>query len=208
MFHGSAGFRPITWTHPVQVLALHAPCGPTSQRQRRRNHPSRLQARRACGNACQMDRTLPADDAARTMGRLLLSEARHAALAYADPEPGISRIALGLSPEGRPITLISALAPHFAALQKNPACAVMVGEVLDKGDPLTHPRLMIRAQAAFVPPDAPDRPRLRARWLETHPKSALYADFADFAFVRLTPVSALLNAGFGRAFRLSAQDLA
>lgn len=155
-----------------------------------------------------MDRTLPPDDAARGQARAILAGARHAALAYADPDPGVSRIALGLSPVGQPVTLISALAPHFAALQANPACALMVGEVGEAGDPLAHPRLMIRARAAFVAPDAPDRTTLRAHWLATHPKAALYVDFADFAFVRLTPVSALLNAGFGRAFRLTPADLA
>jgi putative heme iron utilization protein len=66
---------------------------------------------------------------------------------------------------------------------------------------------MIRAHAAFVAADAPDRPALRAHWLKGHPKAALYIDFADFAFVRLTPESALLNGGFGRAFRLSPEDL-
>jgi heme iron utilization protein len=155
-----------------------------------------------------MDRTLPPDDEARGKGRAMLAGARHAALAYADPAPGISRIALGLCPQGQPMTLISALAPHFAALQANPASALLVGEVGAKGDPLTHPRLMIRTTAAFVAPDAADHAILRAHWLAMHPKSALYIDFADFAFVRLTPLSALLNAGFGQAFRLTPTDLA
>jgi heme iron utilization protein len=83
----------------------------------------------------------------------------------------------------------------------------MLGEVGDKGDPLTHPRLMIRARAAFVAPDDPSRPLIRARWLDRSPKSAIYVDLPDFAFVRLTPISALLNGGFARAFRLSPEDL-
>lgn len=37
---------------------------------------------------------------------------------------------------------------------------------------------------------------------------ALATDLPDFAFVRLVPQSALLNGGFGRAFRLEPQDLA
>jgi hypothetical protein len=36
---------------------------------------------------------------------------------------------------------------------------------------------------------------------------ANYVDFGDFGFVRLVPLSALLNGGFGRAVRLTAQDL-
>ena len=157
------------------------------------------------------DRTLPATDDARALARTLLRDATHAALAVTDAAtgtPGISRIAWGLAPDATPVTLISALAPHFAALQAHPACAVMVGEVDGKGDPLTHPRLMLRATAAFVAPGDPGRPALRDRWLADHPKSAIYIDFADFAFVRFTPLSALLNAGFARAFRLTPGDLA
>lgn len=149
-----------------------------------------------------------ADDAARQLARGLLA-ATHAALATLDPSgaPAISRVAFGLCPNGLPLTLISSLAPHFAHLQADPRCSLMVGEVGDKGDPLTHPRLMIRAHAAFVAADAPDRPALRAHWLQGHPKAALYIDFADFAFVRFTPEGALLNGGFGRAFRLLPEDL-
>ena len=154
------------------------------------------------------DPVQPADDAARAEARALLA-ANHAALAYLDPTgaPAISRIAFGLCTLGQPMTLISSLASHFAALKADPRCSLMVGEVGAKGDPLTHPRLMIRAHAAFVSADAPDRPALRAHWLKGHPKAALYIDFTDFAFVRFTPESALLNGGFGRAFRLSPEDL-
>jgi putative heme iron utilization protein len=66
---------------------------------------------------------------------------------------------------------------------------------------------MIRARAAFVAADDPARPGMRARWLERTPKAQLYIDLPDFAFVRLTPVSALLNGGFARAFRLAPEDL-
>lgn len=149
------------------------------------------------------------DEGARILAQGLL-RMPHAALAWTDPQtgtPGISRIAFGLDPEGDPVTLISALAEHFAALRANPDCAVMVGEVGEKGDPLTHPRLMIRALAQFVALGDPDRATLRSNWLKGHPKAALYVDFADFAFVRLIPQSALLNAGFARAFRMAPSDL-
>ena len=155
------------------------------------------------------DPVAPSNDEARAMARGLL-QARHAALAWTDPDtgtPGISRIAFGLGPEGEPVTLISALAPHMGALRAMPDCALLVGEVAEKGDPLIHPRLMIRARASFVAADDPSRPALRAHWLKGHPKAALYVDFADFAFVRLQVQSALLNGGFGKAYRLTAQDL-
>lgn len=151
-----------------------------------------------------------ADEDARALARQLLDTATHAALAVTDPTdgtPGISRIAFGRAPDGGFLTLVSALAPHHAALSANPACALMVGDPGDKGDPLTHPRLMIKARAEFVAPDDPTRATLRSQWLAHQPKAKLYVDFADFAFVRLHPTSALLNGGFARAFRLTPGDL-
>lgn len=156
------------------------------------------------------DPVAPADAESMALARSLLSGATHAALAYLDPEtgdPGISRIALCLDPEGVPLTLVSALAPHSAALRAHPAAALMVGEPGGKGDPLTHPRLMVKVRAEFIAPDAPSRPALRGHWLDQRPKARLYIDFADFALVRLRPQSALLNGGFARANRLAPADL-
>ena len=155
------------------------------------------------------DPVQPADDGALALARQLLGLG-HAALAWTDPDsgtPGISRIALARDPEAGLLTLISGLAPHFRALAQKPDCALMLGEVGDKGDPLTHPRLMIRARAVFVTPDDPTRPGLRARWLERSPKATVYIDLPDFAFVRLAPQSALLNGGFARAFHIPADQL-
>ncbi len=154
------------------------------------------------------DPTPPADDAARRQARSVL-RLTHGALAYIaeDGAPGISRIALGLVEDQGLVTLISGLAPHSAALRATPDCAVMVGEPDAKGDPLTHPRLMIKARAGFVARDGDDHQTLRLAWLQDHPKAKLYVDFTDFTFVRLRIVSALLNGGFGKAFRLMPQDL-
>lgn len=161
-------------------------------------------------NPSRPDPVQAADADARAQAVAMLAGAGHAALAYADAEtgaPAISRIAFGLGPDGGPMTLISGLAPHTAGLRANGLCSVMVGEVGEKGDPLTHPRLMIRAMAQFVAVDDPERAGLRDHWLAAHPKSKLYIDFPDFSFVRLVPQSALLNGGFARAFRLTADDL-
>jgi heme iron utilization protein len=151
------------------------------------------------------------DDASRAEARALLKAARHGALAYLDAAtgtPGISRIAVGLDPAGQPVTLISQLSTHHAGLCVHPVAALMVGEPGPKGDPLTHPRLMLRVEAMFVARGDPDRIALRAQWLSGHPKSTLYVDFADFDFVRLAVLGAVLNGGFGRATRLAPEDLA
>ena len=155
------------------------------------------------------DPVQPADEDARSLARQLLSLG-HAALAWEDTDtgtPGISRIAFARDPQVGLLTLVSGLAPHFRALRDRPDCALMLGEVGAKGDPLTHPRLMIRARASFVAADDPDRPAIRARWLQRNSKATIYIDLPDFAFVRLQPVSALLNGGFARAFHLAPADL-
>ncbi|MEY8839477.1 HugZ family protein [Cribrihabitans sp. XS_ASV171] len=152
----------------------------------------------------------PTDDAARAQARALIDGATFAALAVTDPaslRPSVSRVALATDARGWPLSLISTLAPHTAALEANPACALLIGEPGDKGDPLTHPRLTLHASARLVPRDAPEHDVFRSRYLALRPKAALYADFADFRFVLFMPQDALFNGGFGKAFRLAADDL-
>ena len=161
------------------------------------------------GQPPRPDPIQPANAEALALARGLLALG-HAALAWIDPEtgtPGISRIAFARDPDVGLLTLVSGLAPHFRALRERPDCALMLGEVGPTGDPLTHPRLMIRARAGFIAPDDPARPAIRARWLTRNPKAQVYIDLPDFAFVRLAPLSALLNGGFARAFRLGPEDL-
>lgn len=62
----------------------------------------------------------------------------------------VSRIALVSGPDGLPLSLMSDLSHHSTALKANPLCALLIGEPEDKGDPLTHPRLSLRARAHFV----------------------------------------------------------
>ncbi len=155
------------------------------------------------------DPVQPANDDALVLVARLMALG-HAALAWEDPDtgsPGISRIAFARDPQAGLLTLISGLAPHFRALRDRPDCALMLGEVGDKGDPLTHPRLTIRARASFVAPDDPARSGIRDRWLQRNPKATIYVDLPDFAFVRLIPMSALLNGGFARAFHVRPEDL-
>lgn len=152
----------------------------------------------------------PADDAARALARNLIESARFAALSYVEPGDGlpmISRIALVAGPDGRPLGLMSDLSHHSAALQQNPVCALLIGEPTDKGDPLPHPRLSLRAKARFVRHTEPEHSALAHAFLAKQPKSKLYIGFADFALVVFTPLGAHLNGGFGKAYTLTAEDL-
>ena len=152
----------------------------------------------------------PTDDEARALACSLLAGARYGALGTLDPATGapfVSRIALGLTPEGVPLTLVSTLAQHTRALAADPRASLLVGEPGPKGDPLTHPRLTVQARARFVGRQEAEHVALRAHYLGTHPKATLYVDFADFAFVVFSVEAASLNGGFGKAYSLSAADL-
>jgi len=153
----------------------------------------------------------PADPQARTQAQDLLATARLAALAVLEPPdnlPFVSRIALGRCPAGLPLSFVSGLALHTRALRANPACCLLIGEPGPKGDPLTHPRLSLRARARFVDRATSEHATLRTHWLAWQPKATLYIDLPDFAFVRFHPLSASLNGGFARAFAFTAADLA
>ncbi len=64
----------------------------------------------------------------------------------------------------------------------------------DDSDPTTQARVSVGGRLVPVA----DRDGARERYLRRQPEAVLYADFADFAFVRLEPDSAHLVAGFGR----------
>ena len=146
------------------------------------------------------------DDARRLAGSLLRCE-RYAALGALEPGTGVplvSRVAVATSVDGSPIFLISQLSAHFGALEADPRCSLLLGTP-GKGDPLAHPRMTLVGRA--VKTEGEERARLRARFLARHPKSALYADFGDFAFWRVEMERASLNGGFGKAFELGLDDL-
>jgi len=139
----------------------------------------------------------------------LIADARFAAVSFLLPDthaPSVSRIALASDPA--PFSLISDLSNHTRALQANPNCALLLGEPGPKGDPLVHPRITLHCVAEFLPRTGDAFAQIRARYLERHPKAKLYIDFSDFQFVRFNITSADLNGGFGKAFRLTPQDLA
>ncbi len=148
----------------------------------------------------------PLDDQARAIVAELMTST-HAALAVtrADGTPSVTRIALAVLDLGDkdnvPVTLISDLSSHTKALRSTRACALLIGDPGEKGDPLTHPRLTLHCQAGFVAQGCAAHVALREPYLAQRPKAKLYMDFADFHFVRFDVVDGLLNAGFGKAYR-------
>ena len=150
----------------------------------------------------------PTDDEARSLARNLLTQARHAALAVLENgAPIVTRVAFGLDRDRVPVTLISDLSTHTAALKADPACSLLVGEPGPKGDPLTHPRLTLLARAELIDHGTPDYKEMAAHYLRDHPKAKLYIGFTDFRFARFAISGARLNGGFGKAFHLTPLDL-
>ena len=151
----------------------------------------------------------PTDGTARALARDLMAGARIAALGVTDPDnggPHVSRIALFCTAGAGCVTLISDLAFHTRGIGADRRVSLLFDETGGNGDPLTHPRLTIRALAEMVT-DGTERAALRALWLRHVPKAKLYIDFTDFHFVRFHPLSGLLNAGFGKAYDLDKKDL-
>jgi heme iron utilization protein len=147
------------------------------------------------------------DDAARSQAKAFLSESAHGALGSLEPNTGwplASRVSLAPDADGVPLILISRLSAHFGALEADPRCSLLLGEAGD-GDPLRHPRITVVCLAGKVPPDK--RAAAKAQFVQRHPGAEMYADFTDFDFWRLVPQRANLNAGFGKAYTLSADDL-
>ena len=81
-------------------------------------------------------------------------------------------------------------------------CVSDLGEP-GRGDPLAHPRLTLQVRASFI--EKTDE--AVGRYLELQPKAQLYIGFGDFHLVRLEPQEVWLNAGFGKAYRMTPADL-
>ena len=145
----------------------------------------------------------PPDDAARSLAATLLTDATHAALGtLADGAPMVTRAGVLWLP-GRGLgMLLSDLSDHAGALRADPACSALLGDPGERGDPLTHPRLTLNGRADVI-----DKAALRDGWLAARPKATLYFDFTDFHLWCLIPAGALLNGGFGKATRLTPEDL-
>jgi putative heme iron utilization protein len=149
----------------------------------------------------------PTDFDPRAIAKTLLRATRAGTLCTLDRASGYpfaSLVNIGTEPDGSPVILVSRLATHTANLEVDGRASVLLAET-GKGDALAHPRLTVLG--TFAPIGSPEHISTRRRFLIRHPKSELYADFPDFAFWRMTVVSAHLNGGFARAADLTAADV-
>jgi heme iron utilization protein len=145
----------------------------------------------------------------KSIAKELLRTTRAGALATIDRNTGhpfASLVNVATDVDGAPLILVSRLSTHTANLETDGRASLLLAST-GKGDPLAYPRLTLLGTFQQVGCDDADEPRLRRRFLARHPKSELYAGFADFSFWRLHTVSAHLNGGFARAADLKAADV-
>jgi len=150
-----------------------------------------------------------ADFDAGAVAKGLLRASRAGTLATIDRNTGhpfASLVNVATDVDGSPLILVSRLATHTANLEQDRRASLLLAPA-GRGDPLAHPRLTVLGAFAPIARHDPHEPRLRRRFLARHPKSELYAGFADFSFWRLQVVAAHLNAGFARAADLKAAEL-
>lgn len=150
---------------------------------------------------------------AAALARALMRLARYGAVAVLEEGTGhplVTRTNCALTMGGDPLFLMSDLAAHTKALKTDARSSLLLGEP-GKGDPLAHPRLTLIGHTTRLNRVTDHEQKLEAamrqRYLNRHPKAALYNELPDFHLYRLEVERALFNAGFGKAYHLERQDL-
>jgi putative heme iron utilization protein len=99
---------------------------------------------------------------------------------------------------GQPLLLLSSMAEHTRNALADPRASLLVTEDTAPGtDPLAGGRVTVVGRLAPIADEA-ERHGARVAYLDRHPLAALYVDYADFAFFRLTVTAVRYVGGFGR----------
>lgn len=107
--------------------------------------------------------------------------------------PYAALVLIAVDQDASPVLLISGLAEHTKDIARDDRVALLVDGTAGLDEPLTGPRVTLLGRIART-----DEDRHRARFLARHPGAAMYADFKDFGFYRVTVERAHLVGGFGR----------
>lgn len=119
-------------------------------------------------------------------------------LAEPEPWPYASLVTVATAQDGSPILLLSGLSDHTRNLAADPRVSLLFDGSAGYANPQQGPRVTLLGRA-----ERDTDPALRRRFLARHPAAALYADFADFAFYRVTMLRAHYVGGFARAVWLA-----
>ena len=116
--------------------------------------------------------------------------------------PHVSLVICATDPIGSPLFLLSQLALHTQNLTKSPQIGLLLDDTDGLDEPLTGGRLSLTGQIAACDDDI-----CRRRFLNRHESAALYADFGDFSFYRMSIDHGHFVGGFGAIYDLSKNDL-
>jgi putative heme iron utilization protein len=100
-----------------------------------------------------------------------------------------------LDAAGRPIFLISNMAMHTQNLKADARASLFVEQTGADGDPLGAARATLMGRVEPVRQE--DNASAREQYLERHPNSRYWVDFADFNFFRLQPIDVYYVGGSG-----------
>ncbi len=123
--------------------------------------------------------------------------------------PYASLVVAAADVDGSPLLLLSDLSQHARNLAARPEASLLYEAAPSRdqqagsgddtaADPLTGPRVTLIGTIAEIT-DVAARAAARDRYLAQNPAAALYADFGDFRFYRMTVQHLHVIAGFGRA---------
>jgi putative heme iron utilization protein len=148
--------------------------------------------------------TPPSNFDPKAAAKRLLREARSGAIASlmaGQGDPYCSLVNVATEADGSPLLLLSRLAVHTKNILADPRVCLMLDE-RKPGDPLEGARVMLSGRI-----DVANQALARPRYLARQPEAAMFVDFPDFAFYRVTLAKAHLVAGFGRIVDLAASDV-
>lgn len=151
------------------------------------------------------------DDESSRLLRTLLSERPIAALATLHKgEPAVSMVPFVLPAGGTQLLIhVSALATHTRDMLEHPRVGVLVtADTAGPWPPQALPRVSLQCDAAALAREGADYERAKAHYLARFADAAQMFELGDFSIFTLTPVSARLVAGFGRAHSLVGEALA
>ena len=116
--------------------------------------------------------------------------------------PYASLVTYACDHRAQPVFLFSTLSDHTENVLADGSASLLVEDTSRRRNPQTGPRVSLMGNIKRV-----KSPELRARFLARHPDAALYADFGDFGFYRMTVERAHYVGGFARAIWFDAKHI-
>ena len=149
------------------------------------------------------------DEALRSLRRLLDERPVASLATLHGGEPAVSMVPFVLRDDSGVLLIhVSALATHTRDMHSHPRVGLMVMAAPDGATPAQAlPRVSLQAEVRVLPREGDEYEAAKAAYLARFPDAAVTFELADFSLVVLTPSSARLVAGFGRAHALVGEPL-